>query len=405
MFKNILAYFIFFSLVICLSPANEVLYEKDGYKMADIVKYQGNYYVCGFGPFLLKYDTSQKKVLLPLLKNGSSKNKTYFSTAIIENNLVLANLDLINYSTKFEIYDHIQDKLTEVSFYEQNILRTIVSDYDNNKLYSFGINVNNNATELLEFDSSLNNPKVLKSFSLSLLDDCSKLHYLDGNLYYLNKKEKYLYSFNCDTKEETKIEINANNLQSMLASKSNFPLVIYKYNGEIRASKNEGKSWDIIKEGNDDFLNCIVKCFDSTLYAYSGTLSFSKIEMLVNESNEWQEIVSLNDEIITCFLIDGNKAFIGTYSGKILYNDNITSVQEWQVLEPNSLKVYPNPSSEYLTIDIKEEIKSFKIVDMQGNDVSGKVNLVGKTLDLTNLASGAYTLIIDGKTAQIAVSR
>ncbi len=58
-----------------------------------------------------------------------------------------------------------------------------------------------------------------------------------------------------------------------------------------------------------------------------------------------------------------------------------------------------------MTVDTKEEIDSFKIVDMLGNDVSSKVKLEGKTIDLSGLASGTYTLIIDGKTAQIAVNR
>lgn len=404
--KILFTYFVVFSSFVCLSTSNELLHEKDGYKMTDIIKYQGNYYICGFGPLLLKYDANQGMILLPLLNNNNSKNKTYFSTEIIENNLILTNLDLTNSSTKFEKYSYNQDELIATYIYENFFIRSIVADYDHKKLYSFGINSKNMATELLEFDSSLKNPSVLKSFSPNMLNDCSQLHYLDGDLYYLNKKERYLYNLNCDTKKDNKIEIKASteNLQSMLTSESKFPLIIYQYNGKILTSNNKGKSWDVIKEGNDNYLNCIVKCFDSTLYAYSGTQSYSKIEMYNEKSMVWKEIIS-TDEIITCFLIDGKKAFIGTYSGKILYNDNFTSVQEWNVIEPNSLKVFPNPSSDYLTIDTKEEIESFKIVDMLGNDVTAKISLEGKTLDLTALASGTYTLIIDGKTAQVVVSR
>ncbi len=124
-----------------------------------------------------------------------------------------------------------------------------------------------------------------------------------------------------------------------------------------------------------------------------------------NGGDSWEDVYKLDNERFTCFLIDGNKAFIGTYSGKILYNDNFTSVQDWKVIEPNSLKVFPNPSTDYLTIDTQEEIDSFKLVDVLGNDVSSKVKLQGKTLDLSGLASGTYTLIIDDKTAQIAVNR
>ncbi len=143
-----------------------------------------------------------------------------------------------------------------------------------------------------------------------------------------------------------------------------------------------------------------------TIYACSSIAGTTGVLFRTTDGGEsWEDVYILENERFNCFLIDANKAFIGTYSGKILYNDNFTSVQDWKVIEPNSLKVFPNPSTDYLTIDTKEEIDSFKIVDVLGNDVSSKVKLEGNTLDLSGLASGTYTLIIDGKTAQIAVNR
>ncbi len=218
--------------------------------------------------------------------------------------------------------------------------------------------------------------------------------------------------------ETSSIFISEDNGKSFDEIDINYPMLydLDLYDGDLYAfgvkghmikSINQGQSWELIYENttydSDGRLQVINK---DTIYACSSIEGKHGVLLrTTNGGDSWEDVYKLENERFTCFLIDGNKAFIGTYSGKILYNDNFTSVQEWQVIEPNSLKVFPNPSTDYLTIDTKEKIELFKIVDMLGNDVTAKVTLEGKTLDLTALASGTYTLVVDGKTAQVAVSR
>lgn len=56
------------------------------------------------------------------------------------------------------------------------------------------------------------------------------------------------------------------------------------------------------------------------------------------------------------------------------------------------LKLYPNPVSEKLTIELDGEVTSLKIYDLNGRDI--EVSNTGKTLDLSHLSAGIYLLSI-----------
>ena len=73
--------------------------------------------------------------------------------------------------------------------------------------------------------------------------------------------------------------------------------------------------------------------------------------------------------------------------------------------EGKSLLIYPNPTSNIITIQGKESMnQNFKIFDQMGREVyKGKLNGITTDVYLTNLSKGIYTLKIDGnyKPAQI----
>jgi uncharacterized repeat protein (TIGR01451 family) len=73
--------------------------------------------------------------------------------------------------------------------------------------------------------------------------------------------------------------------------------------------------------------------------------------------------------------------------------------------EGKSLLIYPNPTSNIITIQGKEDMhQNFKIFDQMGREVyKGKLNGITTDVYLTNLSKGIYTLKIDGnyKPAQI----
>lgn len=64
--------------------------------------------------------------------------------------------------------------------------------------------------------------------------------------------------------------------------------------------------------------------------------------------------------------------------------------------ETNSLKVFPNPASDYIEINSDEIFEAFAIYTMNGQLVkSGK--LESTTIDIRSLTSGSYVLVVDNK--------
>ncbi len=71
-----------------------------------------------------------------------------------------------------------------------------------------------------------------------------------------------------------------------------------------------------------------------------------------------------------------------------------TSVNEHEA-DDNRFTISPNPSSDYITIDFEGQIESIEIVDLFGKRVTMDAEI--KTLDVSNLSTGSYTLKIRSK--------
>ena len=87
---------------------------------------------------------------------------------------------------------------------------------------------------------------------------------------------------------------------------------------------------------------------------------------------------------------------------------------EWQGCEPvgieeivktPSIKIFPNPASSLINIEVLEniEIHTIGIIDMMGRTVLR--SSYSSSLDLSHLPSGAYKLIISGHSASFQVVR
>lgn len=59
------------------------------------------------------------------------------------------------------------------------------------------------------------------------------------------------------------------------------------------------------------------------------------------------------------------------------------------------IKLYPNPTSDYLTLQTSAKINSVQIFDMSGRAVAAKLN--NQTIDVRNLAKGNYIIKIDSE--------
>ena len=77
-------------------------------------------------------------------------------------------------------------------------------------------------------------------------------------------------------------------------------------------------------------------------------------------------------------------------NGDILVLDEFTSVNDVDV---EQIKIYPNPASDYISIDVDEEIESIEILDLSGRvvlEVNGMQSTKNKRVDISQLQGGVY---------------
>lgn len=70
-------------------------------------------------------------------------------------------------------------------------------------------------------------------------------------------------------------------------------------------------------------------------------------------------------------------------------NPNIGIVGNISDVSAN-LKIYPNPASKIINIDIDENIQQIVIYDFSGKKVLELTNIIGKQVDVSNLDNGIY---------------
>lgn len=70
--------------------------------------------------------------------------------------------------------------------------------------------------------------------------------------------------------------------------------------------------------------------------------------------------------------------------------------------ENQSIKIYPNPSNEFVRVDGLSENSEFKLFDMQGNEISkGILNTIDPVIDLSKTSDGVYFLFVQNKTFKV----
>jgi len=78
------------------------------------------------------------------------------------------------------------------------------------------------------------------------------------------------------------------------------------------------------------------------------------------------------------------------------YTANITSLSTQEVEKKAIAKLYPNPASDFLNLESKEDIRSVEILDLSGKQIeSFIVNAKFTQIQLSKLTAGTYTLRIN----------
>ncbi len=86
----------------------------------------------------------------------------------------------------------------------------------------------------------------------------------------------------------------------------------------------------------------------------------------------------------------------GSIFGLVRYNNNTLSSENF-IKQENSIKIYPNPTEDLLTIDIKQNT-TISIIDVSGKVVLTKeISTENNTINIQSIAIGIYLITADSK--------
>jgi hypothetical protein len=126
-----------------------------------------------------------------------------------------------------------------------------------------------------------------------------------------------------------------------------------------------------------------------------------------NDGQTWSDITgnitSTNIYGTNTIVSNGHELFVGTYGGGIYKSDDLNLSTFIKDNGTNgSLSVYPNPSNDFIVVNLKNiNSTNFIIYDALGKDASNKASLNSSSdqnlsLGISNLDKGVYTLILVG---------
>jgi len=97
--------------------------------------------------------------------------------------------------------------------------------------------------------------------------------------------------------------------------------------------------------------------------------------------------------------------FSGAPTGKVFidnvyfYNGTATSTSN---VKENSVKIYPNPAQNSITVNATSEISAIRISNLVGQNIKNMtVNAVERVIDLSNMSNGQYIISLSLKNGQI----
>jgi choice-of-anchor B domain-containing protein len=106
------------------------------------------------------------------------------------------------------------------------------------------------------------------------------------------------------------------------------------------------------------------------------------------------------------FLPSGNILVSDMQSGLWVFGlDGVTGIGESLVSIPE-ISVWPNPTTDYLSFNLKELGAEYRIFNIHGQKIaSGNISQLSTRLDVSNLASGIYTLFVSKEGMPLASNK
>jgi photosystem II stability/assembly factor-like uncharacterized protein len=165
----------------------------------------------------------------------------------------------------------------------------------------------------------------------------------------------------------------------------------------IYKSTDWGNTWETINNGIPSYNRDVqaLANYGNTLFAgFSG----GQIFMSSDFGNNWININDgMNNNIATSFAFDKNSIYVGTWGGGVWKRplSDIIGIEENESFNKNTLRIYPNPASDYIRISFSTPTSGKIEVISQLGQVLKNNNFVKSleyTINLTGLTNDIYLI-------------
>ena len=263
-----------------------------------------------------------------------------------------------------------------------------------------------------------NGPDLLIPTQIGTANDWVKIETGDSNSLALKANGTLWYLIGNDVNNFNQVG-NSNNWQDFSINiNSNWGIktdgTLWRFNTGLSNAVQEGtdNDWTSVSAGQQYVIfkksNNTIWCKGANSYGQLGTgnnMDVNTLPIQIGTNSDWNKISAARFH--TLLLNNSNNLYSmgyngsgalgdGTYTDKntpILFNCSTLSITDFN---NDSVSIYPNPCSDFLNIELKNENETNNITIL---DISGKIllveNNVNSKIDLTNFKTGVYVVKIN----------
>lgn len=376
----------------------------------------------------IKYDN---KVYFTTYQNSSYKIKVTDGTNENTNTLLSSNYDNSILNPNYFTYHNNHNKIyflshphntsylhaidpendTVTTIADLNITNTVIHQTFGNYILIEGYNSSTRQYELYISDGQSLGTKIPVSIGA---------HYVSGttvkdNIVYFTFNNRF-YSYDIDSRISN--QIFASNYERLFNLKSCGDSFYFEDEYKKQIFRTTGNTTTLIKKFTEDYKNIDGICHNSTMFYLNDddrelNISYAKKNYIVASTNqqhfeieiehEFSDLGNLNSITFKDFNIVNNKMLLNYYNynvGKELLIGDLSNLTlntedystDQQYLK-SQIKVFPNPTSDYLNIDTKDEIEEIHIYDSLGQLI--KIIITPKNnINIGQFAKGIYYIKI-----------
>ena len=185
-------------------------------------------------------------------------------------------------------------------------------------------------------------------------------------------------------------------LGSIYFTNYNTGYVVSTVSSSVIKTTDAGNNWSSSSPNVSGGLYSIKFPSDNIGFIVGGYPNNSSILYTNDAGVTWSnQTSSVSDPLFDVFFIDNNIGYAVGMNGSIIKTVN-GSVGINEELQTSFIKVYPNPTIDFINIELetKQNIERIIVSDITGNEIINKTNISNNEINVTSLRSGSYLVHI-----------